>query len=54
MLMEKCAPPSCQFFGFFLTQNKSLCRAPIVLLNLVEHLSKTGEELVYYHLYHEE
>ena len=55
MLTEKRAPPFCQFFWFGSNPKKSsLCRALVFLLHLGTHPSKTGGELLYYHLYHEE
>ena len=41
--------------GVIPTQNYylSLCRALTFFIRLGTHPSKTGEELVYYHLYHE-
>ena len=56
MFMEKSAPSFCQFFWFGSNPNIYLpfFRALIVLLHLGTHPSNTGEELLYYHLYHEE
>ena len=55
MLTEKHAPLFCQFFGFGynLKTFLSICRSLFVLLHLSTHPSKTGEELLYYHIYHE-
>ena len=55
MLTEKHAPLFCQFFGFGynLKTFLSICRSLFVLLRLSTHPSKTGEELLYYHIYHE-
>ena len=46
---EKSAPPFCQFFGLVPTQ-----KIFIFYLHLGIQPSKTGEKLVYYHLYYEE
>ena len=53
---ETCTALLSVFFGLVLTPQKYLylVRALIFLLHLGTHLNKTGDELLYYHLYHEE
>ena len=55
MSMEKLAPPFCQSFWFGSDHGKKLylVRALFILLNIGTHPGNMGEELVYYHLYHE-
>ena len=55
MFTEKHATPFCQFFCLVPTPKTylSLYRYPF-FLHIGTHPSKTGEELLYYHLYHEE
>ena len=56
ILTAKREPPFCQFFLVWLRSKTylSICRDLIFFLHIGTHPSKTGEDLVYYHLYHEE
>ena len=56
ILTEKYASTFCEFYFWFGSNPKKYLSLCIVLffLHLGTHPSNTGEELVYYNLYHEE
>ena len=57
MLIDKPAPTFCQFYFWFVSNPKYIfisLYSSHFFIRIGTHPSKTGEELVYYHLYHEE